>query len=319
MPKSKLYKARLHKTILLLLLAIAACSLTGTVSAAQPEPPKLDKQRLETYLRYAEGFTPGVKFAIDDPTPSPFKGYYRVLVHLSTEQTKVDRVYYVAPDGRNFINGSIWNLDANPFLDTLQHLPTTGPSFGPANAKVTLVIFSDFECPYCRAFAKTVRDNISQKYPNDVRVVYKDFPIPSIHPWAFAAAEAGQCIAAQKSEAFWLFHDWIFQHQQEINPTNLREKTLGFAKDQKLDTGKIGTCIDTHAMADQVNQSLKAGEALQIQQTPTSFVNGRQLSGAVEWGTLDSVIKVELNRPASVPGPTSEKCCEVSMPTAMKH
>ncbi len=299
-------------------LAIFASALVRAASAAEAEPPKLDKPRLEAYLRYAEGFSPGVKFVIDDPMPSPFKGYYRLVVHLSTAQSKLDRVYYVTPDGPDIISGSLWNLTDNPFLDTLEHLPTNGPSFGPANAKVTLVIFSDFECPYCRSFAKTIRDNLPQKHPNDVRVIFKDFPIQSIHPWAFTAAEAAHCIAAQKPNAFWTFHDWIFQHQQEVNPGNARDKALAFAKDQGIDPAKVQSCLDTHAMAAEVNEGIKAGELLQIQQTPTSFANGRQLSGAVEWKTLDEVIQIELNRPNTVPGPPTEKCCETTIPTVVK-
>ncbi len=299
-------------------LAIALCFGLRLVSAADAGAPVLDKQRLESYLRYAEGFTSNVNFVIDDPTPSPFKGYYRVTVHLSTTQTKLDRIYYVSADGQDWFPGAIWNVNDNPFTDTLQHLPANGPSFGPANAKVSLVIFSDFECPYCRAYATTIRENVAQKYPTDVRVIFEDFPLQSIHPWAFAAAEASHCIAAQEPEAFWTFHDWTFQHQQEINPANLREKVLGFAKDQKLDAAAIASCIDTHAMAAEVNQNLKAGQSLQLQQTPSSFVNGREVAGSVEWTTLDNIIQMELKRPASVPAPPAEKCCEVTMPTALK-
>lgn len=312
-------KAPLRNAVLLCLLVVGAVAFCRPILAADPEAPKLDKARLEAYIRYAEGFAPAVKFAIDDPTPSPFKGYYRVIVHLSTAQSKLDRVYYVTLDGRDFINGSIWNLNDNPFLDTLEHLPTNGVSFGPQNAKVTMVVFSDFECPYCRAFARTLRSNLPQKYPNDVRVIFKDFPIQSIHPWAFAAAEAGHCIAVQKPDAFWKFHDWIFEHQQEINPGNLREKVGAFAKEQQLDSDKVLSCMDTHAMASEVSDSVKAGEQLQIQQTPTSFVNGREVSGAMEWQTLDQVIQMELNRPSAIPSPpNSDKCCQVSIPTVLK-
>jgi protein-disulfide isomerase len=311
-------KSLLRNALLLSLLAVGVAVAVRPGRAADAEAPKLDKARLEAYLRYAEGFSPAVKFVIDDPTPSPFKGYYRVTVHLSTAQNKLDRVYYVTPDGRDLINGTIWNLNDNPFLDTFEHLPTTGPSFGPAAAKITLVIFSDFECPYCRAFARTVRDNVPQKYPNDVRVIFKDFPIQSIHPWAFAAAEAAHCLAVQKPDAFWAFHDWIFQHQEEINPGNLRDKVGAFAKEQNVDSDKVLSCLDTHAMGLEVNDSIQAGQALQIQQTPTTFANGRQLSGAIEWKTLDEVIQMELNRPSAVPPPPADKCCQVAIPTVLK-
>ncbi len=289
-----------------------------TLAAAQTAPPKIDKQQLQTYLRYAEGFTNKVQIALDDPAPSTMPGYYRVLAHLTMGAQKAERVYYVTPDGKHVIAGSVWELDKSPFAETLAHLPTNGPSFGPADAKVTIVVFSDFECPYCREFAKTVRDNIPKKYPTDVRVTFEDFPIDAIHKWARAAAEAAHCLENQKPDAFWAFHDWIFEHQQEVNESNLREKALDVAKNQNLDVAKAGSCMDTHATAGIVERNVAAGRILQIQQTPTIFVNGRSIPGAVSWSTLDTVIQMELNRPKDIPGPISKDCCSVTIPTVAK-
>src|SRR5690349_27335 len=98
--------------------------------ASQSAVPKIDKQRLEAYVRYAEGFSPEVKMSIDDPAPSPFTGYYRVLVHLTAGTHKLDRLYYATQDGQQLINGNVWKLGESPFLDTLEHLPADGPSFG---------------------------------------------------------------------------------------------------------------------------------------------------------------------------------------------
>jgi protein-disulfide isomerase len=298
--------------------ALAALLMCGLVSAADANPPKLDKPKLEAYIRYAEAFTSDVQFSIDDPIPSAYPGYFRVVAHLTKGQNRLDRVYYVTPDGQRFINGAIWNLKDSPFLDTLDHLPTDGPSFGPATGKVTIVVFSDFECPYCRQLAKTLRDNIPQKYPDEVRVIFKDFPIESIHPWARAAAEASHCIADQKIPAFWTFHDWIFEHQQEVNPGNVRQKVLDFAKTNGLDAEKIAACIDARAEAPKVDQSLRAGQALQIEQTPTMFINGRIVGGAISWEQLQTLVDMEFHRPANVPGPPAEKCCEIPSPTVLK-
>lgn len=319
-------------------LAAVAALCFSVVSAAGAPLPKLDKPKLEAYIRYAEAFTPDVQFSIDDPVPSAFPGYSRVVAHLTKGHNRLDRVYYVTADGRHFVNGAIWDLNASPFLDTLQHLPTDGPSFGPPEAKVTIVVFSDFECPYCRELAKTIRDNIPQKFPNDVRVIFQDFPIDSIHPWARAAAEASHCIADQEIPAFWAFHDWIFEHQQEVNQANprdqevnraslrdqevkqanLRDQVLDFAKNHALDRAKLAGCIDSHTDARVVDQSLRAGQALQIEQTPTLFVNGRTVGGAISWDQLKSLIDLELKRPAEVPAPSAEKCCEVRIPRTTK-
>lgn len=297
-----------------MLAAVFAAVLTCRLSeGADPAQPKIDKAKLEAFIRYTEGYTPLVKIAVDDPTPGPFAGFSRIVVHLSMgEERRTEKVYFVSADGKQFVNGTLWNLQESPYLDTLQHLPLDGPSYGPVSAKITMVVFSDFQCPYCREFARTMRAELPKKYPNDVRVVFKDLPIAAIHKWAFAAAEASHCIGDNNPGAFWAFHDWIFEHQGEVNEANLREKVIAFAATQGgLDGGKIGACIDSHTKADEVRESLKAGEALGVQQTPTFFLNGRMINGALPWRNLDPILQLELNRPKEIPGPPSAKSSEI--------
>jgi protein-disulfide isomerase len=273
----------------------------ATALLAVGAAPAIDKAKLAAYIRYAEGFMADVHFVIDDPAPSSFPNFYRVNVHLSTDAgAKLDRVYYMTEDGKEIVNGTLWNLSKSPFAETLDHLPDNGYAFGPADAKVKLVIFSDFECPYCREFAKTVRENIPKKYPKDVRVVFEDFPLESIHPWARAAAEASHCVGSQSVDAFWAYHDWIFAHAADIKPETLRDKVLAWAKDQKLDTDKLAACMDSHVQAGAVEQAENAGKALQVVQTPTAFMNGRAIPGAMKWDGLESVIKLELAGQAGV-------------------
>jgi protein-disulfide isomerase len=302
------------------------------MAAATPTAPALDKAQLEQYLRYAEGFTQDVHCKLDEPQPSPFPGFYRLAVHWATDAGgRADRVYYLTPDGQKLINaslwdqnlnGSLWDLKMSPFAEALSHMPESGYGFGPEDAKVKLVIFSDFQCPYCREFAKVVRDNVTQKYPKDVSVLFEDFPIDNLHPWARAAAEASHCVGDQKPAAFWLFHDWVFEHQAEIKKENLREKVLGFAKDQNkdqnLDAAKLQACMDTHADAAAVEANLAAGAQLQVRQTPTFFINGRMVPGALKWPSLDIVIQLELHRPASIPDGKKADCCQVFPPVVGK-
>lgn len=290
---------RFYRVAPILLGLFGAAFISGQTATGQP--PRLDKQKLESYLRYAEGFAPAVKFTIEDPVSTPWPGYYRLRVHLSKGEAKQDKVYYVTVDGKHVIGGPVWDVDENPFLETLDQLPTVGPSFGPADAKITLVVFSDFQCPYCRAFARVLTDTLPKKYPKDIRVIFKDFPIESLHPWAEAAAEAGHCVGDGNPGAFWAFHDWIFQNQGEINPGNLRDKTLGFAKEHNLNAGKIAGCMDTHSTKPEVEKSLQEGRALEIQQTPTFYLNGRPVPGALPWADLDTLIQMELNRPKFIP------------------
>ena len=279
-------------------------ALTFGADSSFAAMPNIDKTKLETYLRYAEGFQSNVHFKFDDPVASGLPDFYRLSVHLTTDSgAKLDRVYFITPDGQHIVNGSIWDLNKSPFAETLGHLPSTGYSFGPADAKVQLVIFSDFQCPYCKEFAKTIRDNIPKTYPKDVRVTFEDFPLEAIHPWARAAAEASHCVGDQNPDAFWAFHDWIFAHATEVKPDNLKEKILAWAKDQNLDTAKLQTCMDTHADAPAVKLAETAAKGLQVEQTPTAFANGRLIPGALPWASLQSVIELELKRPPTFASP----------------
>ena len=262
--------------------------------------PQIDKQRFEAYVRYAEGFSSAVKFVIDNPVVTPLQGYYRVLVHMSMGQTEQDKVYYVTSDGKHVLTGLVWDLEKNPFVETAAQVPTDGPSFGPANAKITLVVFSDFECPYCREFARTLRTDLARNY-KDVRVVFKDFPIESLHPWAKSASEAAHCIGDDNAEMFWSFHDWIFEHQGEIDSKNLREKSLQFSKDHGLNSAKITSCIDGHATSAEIEASTKIGRTLDITKTPTFFLDGRTIPGAIPWAALNTLLQMEEHRPEVVP------------------
>lgn len=290
------------RAVFLFVLCVFAVSVQGA-----PAPPAIDKQKLAEYLSYAEGFTPSVKITVDDPEPIPLAGYYRLVVHLSLGDTRQDKIYHLTADGKHLIGEPLWDLTQSPFAEIAPLIPTEGPSFGPAKAKITIVVFSDFQCPYCREFARTIRENLPKTYPRDVRVVFKDFPIESIHPWAPAAAEAGHCLGDVNSDLFWTFHDWIFEHQGEINKDNLREKVLAFASNHGLGESTIASCLDTHAKAAEVQKSIEQGKKLAVEQTPTFFLNGRRVPGALPWKSLDTLIRMELNRPSFIPAAAPAK------------
>lgn len=276
-------------------LLLAALAVWG----AEPNtgaPPSIDKVKLERYIRYAEAFVNGVHISVGDPGKTASPELWVLPVHVTSGDQSLDMTYYLTADGQELVGGKLWYLAESPFADVLKQLPTEGPSFGPADAKVTMTVFSDFECPYCRQLAQTIRQNIPKLYPTQVRVVFIDFPLQQIHPWAYAMAQAARCVADGHDDRFWALHDWIFEHQQEITKENLKDKVLGYAKDHGLDTASIGTCIDNHATQAAVDRDIAFGKRLHLDQTPVVFVNGRMLGGAQKWDTLDAVIKLDLDR-----------------------
>ena len=299
----------------------AAAQRQHTGSAASAAP-KIDKESVTKYLRYAEGFTPQVQVAIDDPKPSPFPGFYELRVHLTANKNEAIRTYYVTQDGRQIVTGPVFDLSKSPFIANLQALnPEGAPSFGPENAAVQIYVFSDFECPYCREEAKVLRQGIEKEHANDVRVIFKNFPLSSIHPWARAAAIAGSCVADQNGGAFWAYHDWIYGHQAEINPTNVRDKVLEFAKGQSVNSQKLTACMDSNATAPQVDKTIEEGRLLGIVQTPTLFVNGRTVAGALSADQMNLLIQIELQhrlQQRATVNRASEKCCELTIPAVGK-
>jgi protein-disulfide isomerase len=165
----------------------------------------------------------------------------------------------------------------------------TDPAVGAASAPVTIVEFSDFQCPFCQRAAPTLKQ-VRDKYGDKVRVVWKDFPLTQIHPQAFKAAEAGRCAAAQGK--FWEFHDRMFGNQQALQPEALKQ----YAADMGLDAAKFGQCLDSSQFAEAVRDGVAAGQKLGVNSTPTLYINGRALQGAQPLEAFSAIIDEELAR-----------------------
>lgn len=158
------------------------------------------------------------------------------------------------------------------------------PSLGPKDAKVTIVEFGDFECPFCRQSYPIIR-SLAQEFNQDIRVIYRDFPLETIHPAARLAAYAGYC--ANEQGLFWPFHDKLFQNQEDIS----RSAMIGYANQVGLDTRAFASCLDSQGAADEVNQDIAAGEAAGVLGTPTWFINGVRVAGVIPEDVFRTIIK----------------------------
>ena len=279
-----------------LLLFCAALAHAQSPALAQ----SFDKVAFEKYLRHVNLYLGEVTYKIDDPKPfPPLAGFSEVDVHVSSGQSSKDEVYYVSKDG-TIVDGNVYKMGANPFQTNLDKLNTrNAPSFGPADAAITIVEFGDLQCPDCKMEAPALRQMLPQLFPGKVRVFFKDYPLESLHPWARSAAIAGRCVYRQKPAAFWKFYDFMYENQEQFTPDNLREKILGWAgTPDGVDATLLGKCIDSKATESEVNQSIAEGKTLQLRGTPTLFINGRKLGG-LEAGTLQKVIQNELDYLAS--------------------
>ena len=164
-------------------------------------------------------------------------------------------------------------------------------SLGKPGAPVTVVEFSDFQCPFCRQFAPTLR-RLEKDFGDQVYVVYRQYPITSIHPFAFKAAEASLC--ANEQGKFWELHDMMFAEQERLAVTDLKEKARRLGMDEKA----FNTCLDTGRFAEQVQNDTREALRVGATGTPALFVNGVQLEGgAVSYDVVADAIKRELAKP----------------------
>jgi len=288
---------------------------------AQTAAPKssIDKATIEAYLRHAELWIPKVAVAIDDPQPSAYlPGFSEVAVHLSYQGQTKDEHYYISQNGKNILKGDVYDLTKNPFQSTLDRIKTDGqPSYGKAGAPVTIIVFGDFQCPVCKVEADVMRKNLVQTFQDKVQVYFKDFPLESIHPWARAASNAGRCIYKQDPQAFWKYHDWIYENQEGVTPETLNSKVMTWAGTAGVDAIQLGRCVEGKVTDKEVAQNMAEGRALGLDATPTTFINGRKLVGAMQWEILQQLVSLEIDHQAAV-AKTAAKCeetCVVNIPT----
>ena len=309
---------KIAATFLLVSFSLLAQGQTAAKSA-------LDKPTLETYLRYAELWIPQVTVKIDDPKPSAaLDGYYDVSVHLMFNGATKDEFYYVSKDGKNILKGQTYDITKSPFQSNLDLLKTDQqPNYGAGpGAAVSLVVFSDFQCPFCQKEEQELRKNLPAAFGDKVRVTFVDFPLTQIHPWAMKGSIAGRCSYRNSAAAFWDYHDWVYESQKDITLENFDAKFQEYAKKKGLDTLQLGRCMDDKTSAAEVETAMELGHKLGVSATPTLFINGRKLDGGVEWSVLQQLLQIEIDHKAAemktvavaAPKKEDDSCCTVEIP-----
>jgi protein-disulfide isomerase len=280
-----------------LFATIAAVLTLVTSSAAQSEKKWVfNKGEIETYVRHLWVLPPALSVTVSDPKPSAdLPGFQEVAVKLTQGQASQDVTIYVSKEGK-ILQGNIYDISLNPFKKDIDRLKTQfQPSLGTPGATAVLVVFSDFQCPHCKAEGQMLRQSLIASYPTQVRLYFIDFPIESLHPWAKAAAIGARCVFRQDPGSFWDYHDWVFGHQESITPENLKEIVTIWAKDRKdIDSLQLGQCMDTKGTEKEVDAEMEEGRVLQVEATPTLFINGRRVANSMTWPDLKATIDNEI-------------------------
>jgi len=163
------------------------------------------------------------------------------------------------------------------------------PARGPANAPVTIVEFSDFQCPFCGNLYPVIKE-IETKYKDTVRVIYRQFPLNSIHPFAQKAAEASLC--AKEQNKFWEYHDSLFENQQALDVEALKTRAVNL----QMDTAAFNTCLDSGKQAEVINKDILEGNKVGVTGTPALYINGMPYRQESSFEALSKVIDSEIQR-----------------------
>lgn len=279
---------------MLRIIAVAAAALCLTIAAAAQDwqtvtnLPGIDLHTLTAAQRAsvlrvmrAQGCSCGCDMRIaecrvKDPGCSYSKGLAAVIIESIKAGKSEQQAFDAAMASR-------WGHVPEPkLLDDPVKLPTSGsPEIGPANAKITIVEFSDFQCPYCVLAVPQIQA-LLKAYPTQVKLIFKQFPL-EIHSRAFLAATSA--IAAYKQGKFWEMHDAMFEHHNDLSPESL----VAVAKSLGLDVARFEKDMNSEATKQAIEKDVNDGEQAGVQGTPTIFVNGQRYNGPIRLEALKPI------------------------------
>ncbi len=269
-----------------------AQSTTATSTAAALSPTQ---KNIEAYLRHLYAFGRDVPISVGPPKETVVEGLMETTIKVTIGENKETVKFYVSKDGKYLFRGEMSDLSKDPLAETRAQIQSKdAPALGDPKAAVTLVEYSDFECPVCRSLHDVLRGMLPN-YAGKVRVVFKDFPLEQLHPWARTAAIAGRCAYQQDPAAFWKMYDLIYDNQEIISAGNAWTKMMDYAGQSRLDADAFKTCMASPEAGEAVNASRANGQLLDVNSTPTVFVNGRRMVGA-DAHLLEQYINYELDQ-----------------------
>jgi protein-disulfide isomerase len=299
----------LKRTFAVFLLICLGCSA---------QAPNELNQKIERHLRFTYKLPAGVKVTISAPHSSDFPNYDALTVTFDDQGHKQNYDFLLSKDQKTLMRMTKMDLGQDPYAEVMKKIDVKGrPVRGNPNAKVVVVNYDDFQCPYCSHAHQTLFPQLLKEYGDRIAFIYKDFPLSEIHPWAIHAAVDADCLASQSGDAYWEFADYIHAHRDVVNSekglenqfTALDRITIDEAGKFKVDKDKLQACVK--AQDDRaVKESVKEGEALDVSGTPAMFVNGQLVDGARPAAELreifDSALKqAGLSAPAHAAAPTA--------------
>jgi protein-disulfide isomerase len=293
----------IRRSLFILLLICLGC-------VAQSAPPDIAR-KVEHQVRAFYSVPADVKVTIGTITPgSELPGYDTVSVSLDGEGKQKEYKFLISKDRNTMLRVTRFDLTKDAFTDLMSKIDVTGrPTRGAKSAKVVVVNFDDFECPFCSRMHATLFPEIFKEYGDRVTFIYKDDPLTEIHPWALHAAVDANCLAAQSNDAYWDFADYIHANKKDVDSEKtpsarfdaVDKITLAQGQKHNLDAAKLQACVKAQN-EDAVRASMKEADDLGVNGTPALFINGQKIDGAVPASDVRAALDAAL-RDAGEPVP----------------
>lgn len=287
---------RLFFSVLLTALTLTAVAQEKppTQHAAPSKPAATaanlpSEETVNSFMQQMFGYQPELSWKIASIKPAAAEGLSEVNLVVSTPQGPQGVKLYVTPDGKHAFQAELMPFGAHPFAAANKELEknANGPSRGPATAPTTIVEFSDLECPHCKETQPTLEKLLNED--KNVRLIFQNFPLPN-HDWAAKAAAYADCIARESSDNFFKFVDGVFAAQSDITVSNADEKLTAIATQSGAKGADVAACAAKPETATRVEHSVNLGKSLEVGATPTMFINGRKVSGGVDYETMKKLV-----------------------------
>ena len=308
----------LRRSFLVLLLICLGCSAQST----SPDTTKAIERQIRAFYK----LPPDVQVSIGPTKPSEFSGYDSIKLTFSKGTRKDEYDFLISKDAKTLIKMTKLDLTKDPNAEVMKKMDVKGrPTRGNKDAKVVIVNYDDFQCPFCSRMHQTLFPQIYKEYGDRVLFIYKDYPLAEIHPWAIHAAVNANCLAAQNNDAYWDFVDYLHGNQQVVNSQQGKEAQLAFldrttllqGQQHNVDNAKLAGCIKSQDET-AVKASIQEGDSLGVSATPTLFVNGEQLDGALPIAEVRAVLDRALTQAGVQPPAHSDTAKAAGSGTAVK-
>ena len=278
----------LRRAFVVLLVICLGCSAQSPPPPTSSSAPSDIVRAVERRVRAQYSLSPDVKVIVGTPRSSEFANYDALTVTFASPTKKQDYEFLLSRDHKTLMRISKFDLSSDPYVEIMKKIDISGrPTRGNKDAKVTVVNYDDFECPFCSRMLTTLFPGLFKEYGARDLFIYKDYPLEEIHPWAVHAAVNANCLGAQNGDAYWDYADTLHSNQDAIKAKgrdgwNAELDRLASAQGQRhnLDVPRLQACVKAQDEKE-VRASMREGDTVGVEATPTMFVNGQKLDGAV--------------------------------------